>query len=144
MSQFKYHPKCAKLGISQLCFADDLLLFSRGDLESVSCLNQCFHKFSQSSGSSGLQANLGKSCIYFGRVANDVQQSIKQKLGFNHGDLPFKYLGIPLSTKKLTNIQWAPLIEKIVTRISCWTARKLSYGGRVQLVQSVLFGIQAY
>ncbi|XP_060180731.1 uncharacterized protein LOC132610456 [Lycium barbarum] len=32
----------------------------------------------------------------------------------------------------------------MVGRISTWTARKLSYAGRVQLVQSVLFGIQAY
>lgn len=30
--EFKYHPKCAKLGITHLSFADDLLLFARGDL----------------------------------------------------------------------------------------------------------------
>ncbi|XP_019245984.1 PREDICTED: uncharacterized protein LOC109225688 [Nicotiana attenuata] len=40
--------------------------------------------------------------------------------------------------------QWQPLIEKMVARISSWTAKKLSYAGRIQLVQSVLFGIQAY
>lgn len=32
---FKYHPKCRKMRIVQLGFADDLLLFSRGDPESV-------------------------------------------------------------------------------------------------------------
>lgn len=40
---FNYHPKCAKLHIVQLGFADDLLLFCRGDLVSVGKLFNCFH-----------------------------------------------------------------------------------------------------
>nr|XP_016455708.1 PREDICTED: uncharacterized protein LOC107779743 [Nicotiana tabacum] len=31
---FKYHPKCSKLAVTHISFADDLLLFSRGDVES--------------------------------------------------------------------------------------------------------------
>ncbi|XP_019267399.1 PREDICTED: uncharacterized protein LOC109244718 [Nicotiana attenuata] len=56
----------------------------------------------------------------------------------------FKYLGAPLSTRKLTMIQWKPLIEKIVARTTSWTAKKLSYAGRSQLISSVLFGVQSY
>ncbi|XP_019263543.1 PREDICTED: uncharacterized protein LOC109241273 [Nicotiana attenuata] len=67
-----------------------------------------------------------------------------QKFGYSRGILPVKYLGVPLTTKKMSIAQWQPLIEKVVTRISSWTAKKLSYAGRMQLVQSVLFGIQAY
>ena len=44
---YTYHPKCSKLDITHLCFADDLLLFSRGDLESIEILQRCFSKFSQ-------------------------------------------------------------------------------------------------
>lgn len=53
--------------------------------------------------------------------------------------MPFKYFGIPLSTKKMSLIQWQPLIEKIIARIASWTSKKLSYAGRIQLVQTVLF-----
>jgi len=30
-SRFRFHPKCAPLGITHLAFADDVLLLSRGD-----------------------------------------------------------------------------------------------------------------
>ncbi|XP_015077353.1 uncharacterized protein LOC107021245 [Solanum pennellii] len=59
-------------------------------------------------------------------------------------ELPFKYLGVPLSTKKMSVMQWHPLIDRILARINSWTARELSYAGRAQLVQTVLFGVQSY
>lgn len=67
-----------------------------------------------------------------------------QQFGFIIEAVPFKYLEIPLSTKKLTLLQWQPLIDKIIASISSWTAKKLFYAMRVQLVQLVLIGIQAY
>nr|XP_016493285.1 PREDICTED: uncharacterized protein LOC107812650 [Nicotiana tabacum] len=138
---FKYHPKCAKLGITHLSFADDLLLFSRGHLPSIAALHRCFSQFSQTS---GLQANLGKSFVYFEGVSQTERSRILQHFGYVQGELTFRYLGIPLSTKKISLMQWQPLIQKIVARVSSWTTKKLSYAGRVQLVQSILFGIWAY
>ncbi|KAL0329051.1 UNVERIFIED_CONTAM: hypothetical protein Sradi_4891800 [Sesamum radiatum] len=35
---FNFHPKCEKLKITHLLFADDLMLFSRGDLPSIHIL----------------------------------------------------------------------------------------------------------
>lgn len=49
-----------------------------------------------------------------------------------------------MSFKKIALIQWQPLIDRITRKISSWTAKKLSYAGRIQLVKSVIFGIQAY
>ncbi|XP_075093695.1 uncharacterized protein LOC142173015 [Nicotiana tabacum] len=92
----------------------------------------------------GLQANLTKSFIYFGGVEKTEQMRILQIISYSLGELPFKYLGIPLDTKYLTILRWQPLVERIVARVSSWTARKLSYARRVELVQTVLFGIQSY
>ncbi|OIT19616.1 hypothetical protein A4A49_58861, partial [Nicotiana attenuata] len=83
--------------------------------------------FSQFSEASGLQANLGKSSVYFGGVKLEVRKQILDHLGFEQGALPFIYLGIPLSTKKIALIQSHSLIERITAKISSWTARKLSY-----------------
>ena len=32
---FKFHPKCKKINLTHLFFADDLLIFTKGDLDSV-------------------------------------------------------------------------------------------------------------
>ncbi|XP_075085045.1 uncharacterized protein LOC142168282 [Nicotiana tabacum] len=138
---FKYHPRCTKLGITHLNFADDLLMFTRGDITSVAAVQQCFLHFSTAS---KFQANMGKSCVYFGGVQHQEKETILAKMGFNQGDLPFKYLGIPLSTKKLNIVQWKPLVDKITARITSWITKKHSYASRVQLVQSVIFGVQSY
>ncbi|XP_049363327.1 uncharacterized protein LOC125828066 [Solanum verrucosum] len=113
----------------------------RGDLKSVTAMLESFQLFSKAS---GLQANMSKCSIYFGGVSSIESVKIIQYTGFTAGQLPFKYLSIPLSTKKLSLMQWSPLIEKIVAKISSWTARKLSHVGRTQLIQTVLFGIQSY
>ncbi|XP_019239266.1 PREDICTED: uncharacterized protein LOC109219285 [Nicotiana attenuata] len=58
--------------------------------------------------------------------------------------LPFKYLGVPLSSRKLSIHQCLPLVERITNRIKCWTSKLLSYSGQLQLIKSVLFEMQTY
>ncbi|XP_060201738.1 uncharacterized protein LOC132630180 [Lycium barbarum] len=141
VNSIMYHPRCKKLNIIQLSFADDLLLFCRGDKASASRLYECFQVFSHAS---GLIANQSKSSIYFGGVPEPIKQSIIQTLGFSIGKLPFKYLGVPLSSKKLTVAQCQPLLEKMLGRITSWTTKFLSYAGRLQLLRSVLIAVQSF
>nr|XP_016489984.1 PREDICTED: uncharacterized protein LOC107809777 [Nicotiana tabacum] len=76
--EFNFHPRCQKLGITHLCFADDLLLFARGDTKSVQMLRDRFALFSEAS---GLKANLNKSQVYFGGVDEDTRMNILNLLG---------------------------------------------------------------
>nr|XP_016476233.1 PREDICTED: uncharacterized protein LOC107797822 [Nicotiana tabacum] len=80
---------------------------------------------------SGLQANLNKSEAYFEGVPTEDRQQILQLLGLSTGELPFKYLGVPLSTKKLSVLQWQPLLDKMTVKITSWTAKTLSYARRM-------------
>ncbi|XP_056689712.1 uncharacterized protein [Spinacia oleracea] len=61
-------------------------------------------------------------------------------IGVPQGTFPFKYLGVPLTTRKLSFADYKPLIDRTVARIKSWTSKFLSYAGRLQLVKSVLFG----
>ncbi|XP_060170313.1 uncharacterized protein LOC132601225 [Lycium barbarum] len=126
--EFKHHPKCSKLKITHLSCADDLLLFSRGDPKAVGLLHDRFVLFTKTS---GLQAKMAKSGAYFGDVDTSIRTIILQQLGYSQGDLPFRYLGIPLASKQLSLVQWQPLIEKIVSKFSSWTAKTLSYAAKV-------------
>lgn len=138
---FRYHPRCKKLGITHACFADDLLLFSRGDLASVQMMMQVLDHFGEVS---GLKANQMKSCLYFGGVEDAEKRNILAATGMMEGSLPFRYLGVPLSAQKLSVRQCQPLVQKILHRMSTWAAKLLSYAGRVQLIKSVVAGIHIY
>ena len=45
---------------------------------------------------------------------------------------------------KLTASNCKSLVDRITSRVSSWTARFLSFAGRLQLIQSVLCGIQSF
>lgn len=62
---FNFHPRCEWLNIVNICFADDLLMFCRGDLESVRLMMQ---RFGQFSGATGLKSNMAKCRLYCGGI----------------------------------------------------------------------------
>lgn len=62
---------------------------------------------------------------------------MKHLFGFQEGEYPFRYLGVPLTTKKLSINHYLPLIEFYFARIHHWSAKLLSYAGRLQLVKSI-------
>ncbi|XP_058769802.1 uncharacterized protein LOC131643564 [Vicia villosa] len=140
-SDFRFHLKCAKLRIINICFADDILLFSRADFPSIKLIRSKIRDFTQAT---CLQMSQPKSKLYFGGVDIPNQNLLMQDMGFQIGKLPFKYLGVSLDSKKLTIPNCQPLIDKMICRFSHWCTRLLSYAGRLQLVKSILFAIDNY
>ncbi|XP_074303989.1 uncharacterized protein LOC141638475 [Silene latifolia] len=118
---FRYHPMCGKLKLSRLVFADDLLLFSKGDTTSIMILLRAFATFTAAT---GLHMNTLKSNIYFNGVVESVKQDILQVSGFVEGTLHFKYLGVPISAGRLSVKHYSVLIEKINARIRGFGAKK--------------------
>ncbi|XP_074291736.1 uncharacterized protein LOC141618530 [Silene latifolia] len=127
--------------LNHLLFADDLLLFSKGDEVSIMWLLRAFSTFSIAS---GLSLNKEKSDIYFNRMPQASINTILQVFGFKRGSLPFRYLGVPISSKKLTKNEGMKLIDKITARIRSWGARHLTYFGRLVLVNAVLSSLHSY
>ncbi|XP_074303248.1 uncharacterized protein LOC141637696 [Silene latifolia] len=87
-----YHPKCSKLNLNHLIFADDLMIFVRGDVPSVVAVKNTLVEYALLY---GLHANVDKTNIYLGGVSPELVSEILQETGFSKGQFPFKYLGIP-------------------------------------------------
>ncbi|KAJ9535362.1 hypothetical protein OSB04_un001524 [Centaurea solstitialis] len=139
--QFRYHPRCEKLGLTHLCFADDLLMFCYGNAQSVMVLKDALLEFSASS---GLKPSMGKSTSFLGNVVGVNREEIMGILPFKLGTLPVRYLGVPLISTKLFHNDCLSLIDKVRKRIKDWKNKWLSFAGRLQLINSVLSSISVY
>ena len=71
-------------------------------------------------------------------------KQIQAVTGLKSGTLSVRYLGVPLVTRRLSHKDYSPMIDKIAAKINCWSAKLLSYAGRLQLIQSVLYSIQNF
>ncbi|KAL2897313.1 hypothetical protein RDABS01_039096 [Bienertia sinuspersici] len=96
------------------------------------------------SGTTGLQINASKSEFYCVGMEQQVVEKIVRLSSFKLGIIPFKYLGVPMSHKKLNVADCDILIEKMCSRIKTWNSRNLSYAGRLQLINSVLIISKVY
>ncbi|KAL0288308.1 UNVERIFIED_CONTAM: hypothetical protein Sradi_7100600 [Sesamum radiatum] len=139
--EFTYHWKCSELGILNLCFADDVLLFCAGDIASVRTIHGVLVEFGRLS---GLHVNPNKSTIILSRAVQRERQDILNIVGFQEGTLPIKYLGVPLTASRLTITDCQPMIEKLSRRLAGWSHLNLSMAGRVQLIKSVLGALHVY
>ncbi|XP_028105446.1 uncharacterized protein LOC114304489 [Camellia sinensis] len=138
---FKFHWRCEKTKIVNLCFADDLMIFSKGDIPTVQMI---MHGLDEFKNLSGLTPSASKSNIFFCGCSRSLREDILKIANFNEGTLPVKYLGVPLITTKLRTIDCQQLIDKITSRIKSWTNKALSYAGRAQLIETILFSMQVY
>ncbi|XP_062093667.1 uncharacterized protein LOC133799684 [Humulus lupulus] len=139
--EFRFHLKCKNLRLVNLCFADDLVIFYKGVNNSVQIIKECFTTFSLAS---GLSANLDKSQVYFGGLAEEKTKKILTRLQFVEGSFPLKYLGVPLRPTKWKAGDCAVILKKIHLKLHTWSSRHPSFAGRAQLIHSVLLGMRSF
>ncbi|XP_022015023.1 uncharacterized protein LOC110914540 [Helianthus annuus] len=140
-SSIKFHNKCERQRIINLCFADDLFIFARGEIASARCIMKSLDSFSKMS---GLVPIVQKSTVFFSNVPSFVKNAILNIMPFKEGSLPVKYLGVPLISSRLLHKDCYELVEKLEKRIMHWRNKLLSFAGRLQLIISVLSSMHVY
>ncbi|GAA0175607.1 reverse transcriptase [Lithospermum erythrorhizon] len=71
-------------------------------------------------------------------------KAIKEAYGDGRREPSMRYLGIPLSSRKLGKEDYSKLIARIYSSISNWQARHLSLAGRALLIRTSVFGLQNF
>jgi hypothetical protein len=64
--------------------------------------------------------------------------------GCDLGQFPFRYLGISMHHKRITNADWKIIEEKFEKKLSSWKGKILSYRGRLVLLNSVLSSLTMF
>ncbi|GKD74349.1 RNA-directed DNA polymerase, eukaryota, reverse transcriptase zinc-binding domain protein [Tanacetum coccineum] len=113
-SKFQYHFGCKSLKLIHVCFADDLLVMSHGDTNSVQVIKRTLDEFSACS---GLLPNNSKSTVFFGSLCEEERNAITNVLPFATGKLPVRYLGVPLIAKRLSVKDCGSLLDKIKSMV---------------------------
>lgn len=139
--KFNYHQKCEGSKLTHLCFADDLLIFIDGSLSSVQAVLQVLREFELRS---GLAVSVQKSSFFASGLSTAETDLIQFSTGMPMGALPVRYLGVPLCTKKLSMLHCEVLMQQIKSRLSSWSAKSLSFAGRLLLIKTVITGIMTF
>lgn len=137
----KYHPKCNTLQINSIMFADDVLLFTKPDFPSLFAILDALQSFYRMT---GLTINHAKSSMLVVGVSDALKTALYQHIGFTCMDNDMKYLGLPLISKRITNVDCFALYHKITSVMSAWENRKLTQSGRLVLIKTVVFSSLVY
>jgi hypothetical protein len=62
------------------------------------------------------------------------ESPLQQIMPYNVVQFPLKYLGLPLSIRKLNKSDFFPLIDKIVDQLPGWKAALIHSAGRATLI----------
>jgi hypothetical protein len=103
-------------GISILQYADDTILFMENDVEQATNMKLLLCAFKQLS---GLKINFHKSEVFCYGEARERERSYIELFSCSLGQYPFRYLGIPMHHKKISNAKWKVIEEKFEKKLSC-------------------------
>jgi hypothetical protein len=129
-----------RVTISHLLFANDTLVFcgaNASQIRHLGALLVCFEA------AAGLKVNLSKSVLISVGLVENVGQ-LAGLLGCGYGEVPLKYLGLPLGDSFKHKAMWAGLEDMMVRRLAPWKRLYLSKGGRVTLIKSTLSNMPTY
>jgi hypothetical protein len=128
-------PHVVDNGLSILQYANDTIIFMDDSIEKAKNLKLLLCAFEELS---GLKISYHKSEIFYFGYARNSENMYSQLFGCQIGSYPFKYLGIPMHYKKLNNIDWKALEQRMEKKHSSWKGKLLSVGGRLVLINSIL------
>jgi hypothetical protein len=73
-----------------------------------------------------------------------MEDQYTELFGCDSGKYPFRYLEISMHHKRISNVDWKIIEENFEKKLSSWKEKLLSYGGRLDLINSVLTSLTMF
>ncbi|KAL9671257.1 hypothetical protein QQ045_008825 [Rhodiola kirilowii] len=140
-NDFYHYPKCHRIDLKHIIFADDLFLFNNGRSSSILALKTALDDFLQCF---GLSVNIDKSQVFVPGMTEDKRSWTENLLRTRISILPVRYLGFPLTSRSISAHDCSIIIQRIIKKLGFWSNKFLSRAGKRVLIQSVLQAIVFY
>ena len=128
--------------LSNLFFADDIVLFAEASVEQAHVIQDCLARFCNASGE---KISLPKSGVFFSKNVDEiVQHTISEALNIEATTDLGMYLGMPTLTSRVTRDTFGHICEKIDRKLAGWKTKYLSLAGRITLAKSTLTTMANY
>ncbi|AQK79126.1 General transcription factor 2-related zinc finger protein [Zea mays] len=116
-------------------YADDAVVFFHPRENEILTVLSILNLFGEAS---GLKTNIQKSIVYPIRCGEEELITLHDRLPCELSSFLCKYLGLPLSLKKLSKNQVQPIIDRVADQLSGWKADLMTRAGRRVHVQYVM------
>lgn len=83
---------------------------------------------------SGPAISMQKTSFFASGLTDDEINRIQVSTGMSCGSLPFRNLGVPLNSRKLSLSNCNILLQQMKSKFSSWSIKTLSFSGRLLLV----------
>jgi len=93
---------------------------------------------------SGLKVNFHKSMLMGINVPVSWLSEAALVMNCRRGTILFVYLGLPICGDPRKLCFWKPVVDRIVSLLSSWSNKFLSFGGRLVLLKFVLSSLPFY
>jgi hypothetical protein len=128
--------------VAHLLFADDLMVFSKGNSSEAACILNCLEKFSAWSGQ---KVNLEKSSMFLSKNCSpSTSAAIRSILNLRNIPAKAKHLGLPLFFHRNKSLAFEELKLKILSNLSGWKSKLLSQAARSTLIKTVANAMPSY
>ncbi|XP_038997979.1 uncharacterized protein LOC120123032 [Hibiscus syriacus] len=128
--------------VDTLYEADDLVLYAKATAAQAILIDDILEEFGRYSGH---KVNKLKSHVYFSpNTSVESANAVSSHLGIKQIHNLGVYLGMSVMHKRATCEFYSFIIDKIKSKIHGWSARTLSFAGRITLANSVLMAIPTY
>jgi hypothetical protein len=137
----KLVPNLIDDGLTHLQYADDTVIFLEADDTCVANLKFILYCLKEMS---GLKINYHKSEVIVVGASKEESTKIANCLNCREGELPMKYLGVPVTTTKLYTVDLMYVGLKVEKRLPAWHGLMVSSGGKSILIESSLSSLPNY